>query len=359
MHKALRSGQQRYYKVVAVDAAGNASAPTPTLATVAKRSTVSDVDGDGKDDVVTFTRGDQADVYVAKSTGQRFDGDGQLWHPSFAIGNEIPQTGDFNGDGRDDIITFTRGTKHEVWVALSNGVNGFLPATRWHTFFALDGEVPMVGDFNGDGRDDIVTFTLGSTHDVYVSLSDGTKFVETSWQWHSDFGWPGEVQDVGDFDGDGRDDIATFTRGSSASVYVALSDGKSFLGTGWKWHGHFATGTETPDVGDYNGDGRDDIATFTGGTAGDVYVATSTGGSFTGDGDLWHGSFAFNTEVPGSGDFNGDGLSDIVTFTRGSTADVYVATSNGHDFVPDPQAPLWHSHFAEGTEWPAPSALRP
>ncbi|GAA1608354.1 hypothetical protein GCM10009804_75190 [Kribbella hippodromi] len=359
LHKALRGGQQRYYRVVAVDAAGNASTPTAVLATAAKRSTVSDVDGDGKDDVVTFTRGDQADVYVAKSTGQRFDGDGQLWHPSFALGNEIPQTGDFNGDGRDDIITFTRGTKHEVWVALSNGVNGFLPATRWHTFFALDGEVPMVGDFNGDGRDDIVTFTLGTTHDVYVSLSDGTKFVETSWQWHSDFGWPGEVQDVGDFDGDGRDDIATFTRGSSASVYVALSDGKSFLGTGWKWHGHFATGTETPDVGDYNGDGRDDIATFTGGTAGDVYVATSTGGSFTGDGDLWHGSFAFNAEVPGSGDFNGDGLSDIVTFTRGSTADVYVATSNGHDFVSDPQAPLWHSHFAEGTEWPAPSALRP
>ena len=44
---------------------------------------------------------------------------------------------------------------------------------------------------------------------------------------------------------------------------------------------------------------------------------------------------------------------------RGTAADVYVATSNGHDFVPDPQAPLWHDHFAAGTEWPAPSALRP
>ncbi|WP_427889766.1 DUF2961 domain-containing protein [Kribbella sp. GL6] len=357
LHKAVRGG--RYYKVVAVDAAGNASTPTAALAAAPRPATVSDVNGDGKDDVVTFTRGDTADVYVSTSTGSRFDGDGQLWHPSFAPGNEIPQTGDFNGDGRDDIVTFTRGTKHEVWVALSNGVNGYLPAERWHTFFALDGEVPMVGDFNGDGKDDIVTFTLGTTHDVYVSLSDGTKFVQTSWLWHGDFGLPGEVQDVGDFDGDGRDDIATFTRGTTASVYVALSDGKSFLGTGWKWHGHFAVGTETPDVGDYNGDGRDDISTFTGGTAGDVYVATSTGGSFTGDGDLWHSSFAYNAEVPGSGDFNGDGLSDIVTFTRGTAADVYVATSNGHDFVPDPQAPLWHDHFAAGTEWPAPSALRP
>ncbi|MDX2974482.1 hypothetical protein [Kribbella solani] len=47
----------------------------------------------------------------------------------------------------------------------------------------------------------------------------------------------------------------------------------------------------------------------------------------------------------------------LATAAKRST--VYVATSNGHDFVPDPQAPLWHSHFAEGTEWPAPSALRP
>ncbi|MEU4194759.1 DUF2961 domain-containing protein [Kribbella sp. NPDC026611] len=359
LHKALRGGQQRFYKVVAVDAAGNVSQPSDAIQAAAKHATVSDVDGNGKDDVVTFTRGDQAGVYVAKSTGTRFDGDGQLWRPSFAFGNEIPSTGDFNGDGRDDIITFTGGTAQEVWVALSNGVDGYLPATRWHTHFALDGEVPMVGDFNGDGRDDIVTFTRGTAGDVYVALSDGTKFNGDGWLWHGDFGFGTEVQDVGDFDGDGRDDIATFTRGSSASVYVALSDGKSFLGRGWKWHGHFAVGTETPNVGDYNGDGRDDIATFTGGTAGDVYVATSTGGSFAGDGDLWHNFFAPSPEVPGSGDFDGDGLSDIVTFTRGALADVYVATSDGHDFVPDPQALRWHDHFAANSEWPAPSALRP
>jgi hypothetical protein len=252
LHKALKGGQQRFYKVVAVNASGNNGPATTAIPVAAKRSTVSDVDADGKDDVVTFTRGSLADVYVAKSAGTRFDGSGKLWHGSFAIDNEIPATGDFNGDGRDDIVTFTRG--------------------------------------------------------------------------------------------------------STASVFVALSDGTSFLGTGWKWHGHFAIDAETPDVGDYNGDGRDDIATFTGGTKADVYVATSTGVGFAGDSDLWHDFFAKDVEIPGSGDFDGDGTSDIVTFTRGTAGTVYVARSNGQDFEP---ATIWHDRFAINDEWPAPSARRP
>ena len=93
---------------------------------------------------------------------------------------------------------------------------------------------------------------------------------------------------AGDFNGDGRDDIVTFTRGTTADVYVALSTGNSFTGTGVKWHDYFAAGTETPLVGDFNGDGKDDIATFTRGPAADVYVALSTGYSFTGTGVKWH-----------------------------------------------------------------------
>jgi hypothetical protein len=117
-----------------------------------------------------------------------------------------------------------------------------------------------------------------------------------------------------------------------------------------------AIDAETPDVGDYNGDGRDDIATFTGGTKADVYVATSTGVGFAGDSDLWHDFFAKDAEIPGSGDFDGDGTSDLVTFTRGTAGTVYVARSNGQDFEP---ASIWHDRFAINDEWPAPSARRP
>ena len=49
----------------------------------------------------------------------------------------------------------------------------------------------------------------------------------------------------------------------------------AFVGTGWKWHDNFCFGTEVPLVGDFNGNGRDDVAAFTRGSTGNAYVALS------------------------------------------------------------------------------------
>ena len=85
---------------------------------------------------------------------------------------------------------------------------------------------------------------------------------------------------MGDFDGDGKTDIITFTRQNPLAVgdvYVALSDGTKF-GANTKWHDWFAITTdETVVIGDYDGDGKDDIATWLGKTTRQVYVARSTG----------------------------------------------------------------------------------
>ena len=159
----------------------------------------------------------------------------------------------------------------------------------------------VAGDFNGDGRDDIVTFTRGGAGDVYVALSTGSSFAGTGVKWHDYFAVGSELPSVGDFNGDGRDDIVTFTRGGSADAYVALSNGSGFAGTGVKWHNYFAVGDEIPGTGDFNGDRRTDIATFTRGPAADVYVARSTGTRFVGTGVKWHDFFAVGDEIPQPG----------------------------------------------------------
>ncbi len=260
-----------------------------------------DFNGDGRDDIVTFTRGPAADVFVALSTASSFSGTGVKWHDHFAVGTETPLVGDFNGDGRDDIATFTRGAAADVYVALSTGSSFAGTGVKWHDFFAVGAETPAVGDFNGDGRDDIVTFTRGAAADGYVALSTGASFAGTGVKWHDHFAVGSELASVGDFDRDGRDDIVTFTRGAAADVYVALSRGSSFAGTGVKWHGYFAAGTEIPGTGDFTGDGRDDIVTFTRGAAADVYVARSTGRRFVGTGVKWHDYFAVGAEIPQPG----------------------------------------------------------
>jgi hypothetical protein len=208
--------------------------------------------------------------------------------------------GDFNGDGKDDIATFTRGDAGDVFVALSTGSAFSGTSVKWHDHFAIGNEIPAVGDFNGDHKADIATFTRGSTGDVYVALSDGAKFNGNGVKWHDFFSINGELPSVGDFDGDGKDDIITFTRGQAGDAYVALSTGTAF-GASSVWHNHFAIGNEIPGVGDFNGDHKDDIVTFTRGSVGDVYVATSDGAKFNGDGVKWHEFFGINNEIPAPG----------------------------------------------------------
>jgi hypothetical protein len=303
-HGPLPAGTARYYRVVAVDLSGRTANVGDVVPGRTGTPARSDLDGDGRADIVTFTRGDAADVYASLSDGTKFVQDGWKWQDAFATGEEIALTGDFDGDGRDDAIAFTR----------------------------------------------------GAAADVYVSLSDGGRLVQQAWKWHEFFAADQEVPAVGDFDGDGRDDIATFTRGASAEVYVSLSSGSLFRQDGWRWHGRFAVGTETPAVGDFDGDGRDDIAAFTGGTAADVFVSLSDGGRFVQQAWKWHDAFAGGAQVPGVGDFNADGKADVVAFTRGDSGDVLVATSDGGRFLPG--AAKWHDHFAVGTEWPQPSQVR-
>jgi hypothetical protein len=299
-----------------------------------------DFDGDGRDDIVAFNQGTLADVYVALSNGSAFAGTSVKWHDFFAPGGETPLTGDFDGDGKDDIVTFTHGTLNDVYVALSNG-SSFGAGVKWHDWFALAGEVPAVGDVNGDGRDDIITFTRNAAADVYVALSTGTSFAASA-KWHDYFGLAGETPGVGDFNGDGRDDIVVFNQGTLADVYVATSTGTGFSGTSVKWHDFFSVAGEAPRIGDFNGDGRDDIATFTLNAAADVYVATSNGTGFDGTTVKWNDFFGIAGEFPYAGDWDGDGKDDIVTFTKGSLNDVYTAISNGVGFRGGNK---WHEFF--------------
>jgi FG-GAP-like repeat len=101
--------------------------------------------------------------------------------------------GDFEGDGRDDIVAFTRGQLGDVFVALSDGTRFDQHAPKWHARFALGNEIPAVGDFNGDGKADIVVFTRGELGDVFVALSDGTKFIREAWKWHDYFAIGDEI----------------------------------------------------------------------------------------------------------------------------------------------------------------------
>ncbi len=291
-----------------------------------------------------LTVGDRAGVRYMYGLGND-----ARWHGWFAPNAEVPRTGDFNRDGITDAVTFVRGSSNRrVWVSLSNG-QGFNTSTVWKSSFCNPGEVCEVGDFNGDGRDDLISFVRNSqsgrlSGDVRVALSTGSGF-GASQTWHSSFCYGAEVCKVGDFNGDGRDDIAAFIRSSKSGaaagdVWVALSSGTGF-GTSRVWHASFCYGSEVCEIGDINGDGRDDIYAFvrssrSGAAKGDVWVARSYGSGF-GSSYAPHGWFCLDYETCKVDDVNGDGRDDLIAFVRTNGAsstwgDVWVSYSTGTSY---------------------------
>ena len=280
-----------------------------------------DFNRDRRADLVTFTRGGTGDVYVALSNGVSFDGVGVKWHDSFAFSDEVPLVGDFDGLNGDDVATLTRGSSGGVYVALSNGTNAFNgDGWQWASGLCLGDSLCKAGDVNGDGKDDLIIFSRGSTGNVWVALSTGSSFVGAG-KWASGFAVGGNLAEVGDVDGDGDDDIVSFTRGDDANVWVALSNRSSFVGAG-KWHDFVVSGSALPALADVNNDRRADVVSFTRGTEGNVWVATSTGSSFyASDGGLWTTGACLQDDTCLVGDVDADGQNggkraDVIAIKR-------------------------------------------
>ncbi|HOO91485.1 MAG TPA: FG-GAP-like repeat-containing protein, partial [Syntrophales bacterium] len=125
--------------------------------------------------------------------------------------------GDFNGDGKTDVLIFNSENDANVsYVRFSNG-EGFEPKTQFNTdHVSLSAKL---GDFNGDGKTDILQVEEGNS---YVWFSTGSGFVK------SDIAWGADHSDedlVGDFNGDGRTDVIQLGKNLTEIQWVDCSQG--------------------------------------------------------------------------------------------------------------------------------------
>lgn len=134
-------------------------------------------------------------------------------------------------------------------------LSGPLSAAEWSSA-GYRGHDWYIGDFDGDGRDDLARVLFSNGDGLEVLLSRGTGFgTPTPWTTASSNGYRFLV---GDFNGDGADDIGRLlNKSGSLEVMISDPDTHSF-GVPKKWTGAGFRGRGWT-IGDFNGDGADDI----------------------------------------------------------------------------------------------------
>ncbi len=297
--------------------------------------TVGDFNGDGRLDlaVANYTL-DTVSVLWGTAAGNF----GAATTYSVGAGPDALAVGDFNGDGRLDlaVANFTGGT---VSVLLSTTTGSFAPQITNQTATVKNPTGLVAGDFNGDGRLDVVVSGLYAAATLLPGGGDGSFSPPTgaadSYQLWSSVA-------AGDFNRDGKLDVVVtsqFQKGLPRSfdgVSVLLGDGKGGFGAPTIYQMSVPYGCNCPDavaVGDINGaDGSLDLAVARFGPW--PPDATSELGMLAGNGDgtfsisnIYDNFKQWDLTAVAIADLNGDGRNDVAVVGQKTGLTVW---SDGH-----------------------------
>jgi hypothetical protein len=284
-----------------------------------------DFNGDGRSDILWLSDTGQTTVWLSNQAGGF--GTSSTFNQSLSPTVQLLGTGDFNGDGRaDEALTGTQ-ILGSVLPITSNG-SSFV--TQWidgNTQVAPGWHAIGIGDFNGDTNDDILwrsdagllTYWFGTpANNIGFAHNDtATVFVPIDWK----------VASVGDFNDDGRSDILWRQDTGQLTVWLGAANG-TFIDNSANASTFVSTDWNVVGTGDFNGDGYEDILwRQTGGQLTD-WLGNAAGG-FTQNSANFSHFVATDWHVVSIGDFNGDHRDDILWRNDNGQLTEWLGTSTG------------------------------
>ncbi|MCZ6689634.1 MAG: FG-GAP-like repeat-containing protein [Planctomycetota bacterium] len=349
-------------QVVQVDVTGNGTGtltealPNYSYGTMGWGLASADFDGDGIIDVATVD-GDAATAGLVIGIGN--DVGGGIGNGTFMMSVESPYSlvgasadpiprhlaiGDFNNDSVPDVAIIARPDADlHIWLGdvsggpadgtFTNYAPGFIDFTVTDDVFHI-----TTADLDEDGNADLVTGGATGPGNMYVLLGDGAgAFAQSSQspiQASTAGGDPVHVA-IGDVNGDDIPDIVAVNI-SDAAMLVFLGDddgtGRNSAGTFTQTPSPVTTPVPSPSqpsLADFNRDGRLDVAIphFELAAVFTIWLGDGTGDFIEAPARPSIGALA---EYSGTGDFNGDGIPDIVASNAGGAAQLHVLTGNGN-----------------------------
>ncbi len=260
-----------------------------------------DWNGDGCDDVLLQARTATESSYLLTATclggftpAQLVDTTAGMTRAAWATTAAVAVAGDFDGDGRDDLLLQARTTTAPTYLLRGQASGGFAPRTDVSTAAGMTAGLwadslrrAVVGDFDGDGDADLLLQNRAiSGHSSYLVRGSATGFtyrqvVDTA-AGMSRIAWADDrrLAHVGDLDGDGADDVLLQNRAATESGYLVRGGAGGFatstaLSAG-PVRAALAEAGHRAAVGDLDGDGR-----------ADVLLQPTTTASATSDGRAW------------------------------------------------------------------------
>jgi hypothetical protein len=316
-----------------------------------------DFNGDGKDDILVHSgnaihihRSNGSQLDVVFSAVERVPGSWQ-----FTPGDRF-FVGDFNGDGKDEVAVFngTNWVMEYLGLLADDGNDGLRLIARYDNSMPgwdfTPGDQFHVADFNGDGKKDLFVFNGSNWAIPYVGMlrSTGTGFSLVKRYDANLPGWqmrPGDRHMVGDFTGNGKEDLWVFNGSNWSIPYLGMlrSTGTQ-LKMQRRYDGSMPNWQMRPNdkhyVGDFNGDGRADLYVFNGTDWSIAYL-----GMLESTGRKLKAVRRYDGNAPGwqmrahdmhwIADVNRDGKADLFVYNHQDWTPEYLGTmiSSGTDLV--------------------------
>lgn len=222
---------------------------------------------------------------------------------SWGTNGDVPVPGDYDGDGKTDFAIFRPSTG--VWWITYSSTGGSSSVQ-----FGLNGDKPTPADYDGDGKTDTAVFRQNDPSPGYGTFYVIKSLDSTSFQ--IQFGLSSDIPVSADYDGDGKADLAVYRQSNQFFYVFRSSDGQV------QYQTLGLTGSGIPVSGDYDGDGKADFAV----KEGNIWLIKE---SFTGS-ELSY-LFKDTSDLPVQHDYDGDGILDIAVW-RPLTGDWYIRQSS-------------------------------